>query len=100
MLDLTGDQLTLIKQILHRHIPGCEVRVFGSRLTGKAKSYSDLDLAAVGKTKIDRQIMIRLKENFEESTLPFRVEIQDWHRLSKNFQKVIEKNYFVIQKAD
>jgi predicted nucleotidyltransferase len=96
MLDLTDSQLEIIKNILRKHIPDCEVRVFGSRLTNKAKNYSDLDLVAVGQTKIDRQKMIRLKEAFEESVLPFRVEILDWHKISENFKKIIEKNYLVI----
>lgn len=100
MLDLAKDQLALIKEILRRYIPDCEVRAFGSRITKKAKSYSDLDLVAIGKTKIDRQTMIRLKEAFEESTLPIRVEVLDWHKISESFKKIIEKNYLVIQPAD
>lgn len=100
MLDLAENHLTLIKAILHQFVPDAEVRAFGSRLKGEARSYSDLDLVAIGKTKIDRQKMICLKEAFEESKLPFRVEILDWHKISDNFKKIIEKNYLVIQPAD
>lgn len=100
MLDIAESHLTLIKAILHQQIPDAEVRAFGSRLSGEARIYSDLDLVVVKRTKIDRQTMIRLKEAFEESSLPFRVEILDWHKISENFKKIIENNYLVIQTAD
>ena len=41
-------QLQTVLEILARCAPGCEARVFGSRYSGKAKPYSDLDLALVG----------------------------------------------------
>lgn len=71
--------------------------VFGSRLTDKIKPYSDLDLAIVGKNKIDRLVLIRLKEDFEASDLPFRVDLLDWHRISPEFRAVIEKNYLTLR---
>lgn len=96
MIKITPKQLELIKKILQEHLPDCEVRVFGSRLTDKTKSYSDLDLALVGKEKIARQKMIKLKEAFEESSLPFRVDLLDWHKISAEFKKIIDKNYEAI----
>ena len=41
----------------------------------------------------------RLKEAFEESDLPFRVDVLDWHAISDRFHKVIEKKYEVLQKG-
>jgi predicted nucleotidyltransferase len=96
MLNLTKEQRSTIVQILLTHVPECEVRVFGSRLTGKSKSYSDLDLAVVGKEKIPRQKMIKLKEALQNSKLPFRVDLLDWHRISDNFKKIIQNNYQVL----
>lgn len=96
-VNLTPDQLELVKAILKKQVPDCEVRVFGSRLTGQIKKYSDLDLALVGKEKINRQVLIRLKEDFEASSLPFRVDLLDWHRITKEFQVVIEKNYLILR---
>lgn len=97
MIRIAENHLAMIKEILRAHAPDCEVRAFGSRLTDKAKSYSDLDLVVIGKKKIERKIMIALKEAFEESTLPFRIDLLDWRRISDNFKKIIQKNYIVIQ---
>lgn len=97
MIRIAENHLAMIKKILRAHAPDCEVRAFGSRLTDKAKNYSDLDLVVVGKKKIERKIMIALKEAFEESTLPFRIDLLDWRRISDNFKKIIQKNYIVVQ---
>jgi len=88
-----------VKQILTEHFPECEVRAFGSRVTQTAKNYSDLDLTIVGQNALDSERFRHLKEAFEESNLPFRVDVLDWHRISESFHTVIEKKYEVIQKA-
>ncbi|MCD6310901.1 MAG: hypothetical protein J7M11_00360 [Elusimicrobia bacterium] len=48
--------------------------------------------------KLDK-IFYALKEDFEESDLPFRVDVLDWNRISDEFKKVISKQYEIIQKA-
>lgn len=96
MLDLTESQLETIKNILGQHVPCYEIRVFGSRINGKARPYSDLDLAIVGKTKIPLRLMRQLQESFENSDLSFRVEVLDWHGISDEFKKVIEQNYVLL----
>ena len=47
MIDVAKQHLTTIKCILEKHIPECEVRVFGSRIAGTAKKYSDFDLIII-----------------------------------------------------
>lgn len=97
MLDLPEEQLAAIKKILREYVPEHEVRAFGSRLNAKAKSYSDLDLVVVGEKKLERSLFIRLKEAFEESNLPFRIDLLDWNRISPDFRKIIEKDSAVLQ---
>ncbi|MFH0926303.1 MAG: nucleotidyltransferase domain-containing protein [bacterium] len=96
MIDVSPAQLETIKMILHKHVPDCEVRVFGSRSSSKAKRYSDLDLAILGKEKLPLKLLYDLKEDFEVSNLPFRVDVLDWHRTSQEFRKIIEKNFETI----
>jgi len=98
MIDISPDQLQTIKEILKHHAPACEVRAFGSRFRWTAKDYSDLDLAIVGKEKFPFRKISALKTAFEESDLPYRVDVLDWHAISPEFQKVIEQGYEVIQK--
>lgn len=47
----------------------------------------------VGKEKMPINEYYALKDAFEYSELPFRVDLLDWHRISKGFQKLILKNY-------
>jgi len=65
-----------------------------------AKDYSDLDLAIVGDKKINLKILADIKEAFEESELPYRVDVLDWNAISENFRKIINEKYEVIQKTE
>ncbi len=46
-LDIKPQEWEEISQILKTYIPMHEVWAFGSRMKGKAKRYSDLDLAII-----------------------------------------------------
>ncbi len=96
MIDVSPHQLEIIQKILRQHVPDCEVRAFGSRVTWTAKDYSDLDLVIVDKKKLPQKILFALKEDFVESELSFRVEILDWNEISPEFKKNIEKRYEII----
>lgn len=97
MIDISNKDLQLVISILKKHLPDCEVRAFGSRVNGRSKPYSDLDLVVIAYKKIDLKIMFRTEEAFEESILPFRVDLLDWNAISESFQKIIEQKYEVIQ---
>lgn len=97
LIDLRPDQLAIVEGILVKHVPDCEVWAFGSRATWTAKDYSDLDLAVVGDGPLGWKRLGRLKEAFEESTLPMRVDVLDWHRITDSFRETIESDCIVIQ---
>ncbi|HAT72137.1 MAG TPA: nucleotidyltransferase domain-containing protein [Elusimicrobia bacterium] len=96
MINATPEQLRIISAILAVHAPGVEARAFGSRVNGSPKNYSDLDLALVGAAKLDSAVIGNLREAFEESDIPFRVDIIDWHSISKEFQTIILNKYEVL----
>ena len=98
MIDVSPKGLITIKSILEAHVPDCEVRAFGSRVSWTAKDHSDLDLVIVGSAKLENGKLDHVKSSFEESSLPFRVDVLDWHRISSEFQRNIEKNCTVIKK--
>jgi len=97
MIDVSPAHLQTILEILKTHAPDCEVRAFGSRVKWTAKNYSDLDLALVGSAKLPFRKLAALQTAFEESDLPYRVDVLDWLAISPEFQKVIEQGYEVIQ---
>jgi len=93
MIDLAPADLRLVIEILRQHVPDCEVRAFGSRLNGHAKTFSDLDLALVSDAPLDWRRLEALKDSFAESDLPIMIDVLDWHSISDEFKAVIEKNY-------
>lgn len=93
MLDVSPDSLKTIREILKKFVPKARVLVFGSRVEGGARPYSDLDIAIQAPQPIDKITWIRLKEAFEESEVPFRVDCVDWDRLSDEFKAVIQENH-------
>ena len=100
MIDLNPKHFEIVQHILAKHVPGCEVRAFGSRVKWTAKDYSDLDLAVVGSKPLTLRQTGQLAEAFEESNLPIRVDILDWHRISEEFKKIITEEYEVIQESE
>ena len=96
LIDLRPDQLAIVEGILAEHVPDCEVRAFGSRATWTAKDYSDLDLAVVDDGPLDRRTLGRLKEAFEESILPMRVDVVDWHAIADSFRQTIKPDCIVL----
>lgn len=100
MIDLQPRELELVLKILKTHLPHCDVWAFGSRVTGRGvKKHSDLDLVVVGRNQIPVDKIFSLSEAFQESDLSFRVDVLDWCCLSKEFQKIIKSENFVIQSA-
>ena len=93
MIDLAPQHLATVRRILAEHVPECEARVFGSRVSGKAKPYSDLDVALVGPARLDIARLGRLREALQESDLPIRVDVLDWYAISESFRRVIEKEF-------
>lgn len=100
VVDLNPTHLAVVQQILSEHVPDCEVRAFGSRATWTAKDYSDLDLAVVDDGPLDWRTLGDLKEAFEESTLPMRVDVVDWNGIKDNFRQRIEPDCVIIRASD
>lgn len=97
MIELSPGELAMVRRILAAHVPGYEVRAFGSRVGGPVKSYSDLDLALYGAHPIDFDALRRLREAFEESELNFRVDVVDAQGLSPGFRSAVDRRSELIQ---
>jgi uncharacterized protein len=99
MLDVSEKYKSIIQDILHRLAPECEVRAYGSRVNGGSHAGSDLDMVVIGKKPIDWKVMAKLRGEFEESNLPFSVDVLDWNALPENFKQSIAEKYEVVQAA-
>ncbi len=98
-IDIKPIELDIVRTILARHVPEREVRAFGSRVSGPAKKFSDLDLAVMGETSISSSILADLEEAFRESDLPFKVDVVEWATTKENFRRIIEREYVVVQRG-
>jgi len=96
-LDIKPADLKAVQAILRRYIPDREIWAFGSRVSGKVKPFSDLDLAVMGSAPLPASILADLKDAFSESNLPFKVDVVDWAETKENFRKIIEAAYVVVQ---
>ncbi|MBI5743614.1 MAG: nucleotidyltransferase domain-containing protein [Elusimicrobia bacterium] len=97
MTGIKPEHMVIIKRILQEFLPGVEVRGFGSRIHGVFQSWSDLDLAIVGKSRLEPRAMTQLQAVFEESDLPYRVDLLDWHNISPEFRELIQAHCEIIQ---
>lgn len=97
MLDLSQNHLEIVVSILRRLVPEYEVWAFGSRVTGKAKKYSDLDLVVISGLPLDFGLLGRLRDAFSSSDLPMKVDLVDWTTVSGEFREIIKRNYEIVK---
>ena len=89
MIDLPAEQLDQVRRIVRQHLPDQEVFAFGSRVRGKARKFSDLDLMIRSTAGVPWKKMADLRESFEESDLPITVDVVDWSACSDDFRRVV-----------
>lgn len=70
---------------------------FGSRVKGKQRRFSDLDIYSPDFIPLD--IQGQIEEDFEKSDLPFTVDIVPRYRMTSEFQAIIQKELVLIQKS-
>lgn len=99
-VDVKEQHLRTLLRILRETVPRCEVWAFGSRVSGRSRAGSDLDIVLRGPDLIPLPQLGALREAFEESSLPFFVDILDWHAIPDSFRENIKKERILLQKGD
>lgn len=91
LLALTEAEIMQVRAILAAHLPpGITVSVFGSRAKGRPKPWSDLDLALEGPAPLPLEVIAELAEAFDESDLPWKVDLVDYKLATRSFQSIID----------
>ncbi|MYA49671.1 MAG: restriction endonuclease subunit S [Chloroflexi bacterium] len=99
-VDIRPDHLEIVCDILSAHLPtGFKVWVFGSRATWTTKDSSDLDLAVEGATRLGHKAMGGLEIAFEESDLPYAVDVVDLNAVGDSFRKIVESQRVALPLA-
>ena len=73
-IDITEEEHSTVLALREPHLPGTTAWVYGSRAKRTTRLQSDLDLVAFATSEQRRQVG-DLREAFEESNLPFRVDL-------------------------
>ena len=77
-VDLSDRDRAWTLDIIRRRLPDARVWVYGSRATGRARRYSDLDLMLDnGGQPIPGSVLGNLDADFDESSLPIVVDLHD-----------------------
>lgn len=84
-LTLDPSHLAIMQTILKKY--PYTFYVFGSRVKGASHKFSDLDLLYFD--EIPPKILCQLEEDFEESDLPFKVDLVNYHGCDEGFRKCI-----------
>ncbi|NBY18230.1 MAG: nucleotidyltransferase domain-containing protein, partial [Betaproteobacteria bacterium] len=88
-IDISPECWQIVSDLVQRFLPEHQVWAFGSRATWTAKPFSDLDLVVSGDEPLSLMQIAELREAFQESALPFKVDILDGHAVSPTFRAVI-----------
>ena len=89
-VQLTASQAAEVQAILHRHLPQVQAWVFGSRATGRARPFSDLDILLTEPPNLTWNQRAQLRDAFEASELPFKVDLLEARQLKGEFAERVK----------
>ena len=95
-IDITADQRRIVLHLVRAHLPDVAVWAYGSRVNGNARPHSDLDIVAFTAPGQNERVA-DLRHAFEESDLPFAIDLFAWDDLPESFHRHIERGYVVLQ---
>ena len=83
----------ILLNILNKYRVDFNFFVFGSRVDGSYKDFSDLDILVERKTDTK---LYKLKNELEESNITIKVDIIDSNLVDEDFRKIISSNKIKI----
>ena len=95
VIDITAAERRIVLDLLDRHLPGTTAWVYGSRVKWTSRPQSDLDLVVFATPEQRRQVG-DLREAFEESALPFRIDLFVWHDVPESFRSRIVAEHVAL----
>ena len=94
-VDITAEERKTVLILLARCLPNTTAWVYGSRVKWTARPESDLDVVVFATLEQAGRIS-ELREAFEESNLPFRVDLFVWDKVPEQFRKQIQAEHVVL----
>lgn len=96
---MTNDQLlSAIFKILsnYKELQNARLFLFGSRAAGKGKNFSDIDLGIQADKPLSPSTLVRIEEEFEESDIPYTVDVVDFSLVDRKFKDIALKNIILL----
>lgn len=83
---LNADQHLFLIRTFEKYFDSypCQIWIFGSRAHGQHQKYSDIDLL-IDSPALNARVLSHLAEDFEESLLPFKVDLVDVRKLAPEY---------------
>jgi len=96
---LTDKELKQVTGIVKKHINLKKYKafIFGSRVIGNAQKYSDIDIGIKGHSPLPVITKFNLEDDFENSKLPYLVDVVDFFSVSKDFEKLAKSSMIQIE---
>ncbi len=94
-IDITAEQRKVVMALLEQHLPGTGAWAYGSRAKWTSQPRSDLDMVVFTTAEQNNQVGA-LRDAFEESSLPFRVDLFEWDSIPEEFRQQIRAEHVVI----
>ena len=98
-IDITAEQRRTVLALLNRYLPDTTTWAYGSRVKWTSRPESDLDLVVFARPEQSARVA-ELREAFEESDLPFRVDLFVWDEVPESFKARIEGDRVVLTRDD
>lgn len=95
---LTQPIIKQLQNILSQHIdPKTHAFfIFGSRGIGNNRKYSDIDIGIEGKKSLSLGTIAQLEDSFDNSNLPYTVDLVDFTTVTPQFKTVAKKHIVKI----
>lgn len=86
------DILTQVQRIVQQRLGGSDavVYLFGSFARGDERRSSDIDIGVWSADAFLGDLVAQLQSDFEESTVPYRVEVVDLRSVSEAFRAKVQ----------
>ena len=89
-----SDYKSQIIDIIRKYIKdkSIEILLFGSRAEGNSSMISDYDLAIRSKDELSETILSTIKEELDNSNIPFKVDLVDYNKVSDALRESIDRS--------
>lgn len=81
-----------IVEVIKKYVPECKIYLFGSRARKTQHPGSDIDVAIDAGFPLSKEVISKIKEDLENSTIPFFVDVVDLQAVGAQMKNQILKD--------